>query len=130
MPAQTFAEYSTMAANILQVLHLVRQFDRYEFQSDQRSLHRGFLQGVLWFADGSELHWREFVDTNASPQRSMYAYHFQNADKHCLFRYDNASHRPSLGFSDHKHCTDGSILPVQRPPTLEEVVSEVLSIVR
>ncbi len=126
MPAQTFAEYSIIAANIVNALHLVRNFDRYEFQSDQRSLHRGFLQGVLWFSGGSELHWREFVDTANDPQRSMYAYHFQDTDKNCLFRYDNAAHRPALGFIDHKHCRDGSVVAVNNPPTLEEVVSEVL----
>jgi hypothetical protein len=126
MHVQTFAEYSTVIANMLTTLQLIRQCERYELESDQRSLQRGFLQGVVWFANDSELHWREFVHVENSPQRMMYAYHYQDADKTCIFRYDNAAHRPKLGFSDHKHLTDGSIVEVHIPPILENVITEIV----
>ncbi len=127
MLVHTYAEYSAMLAHSLNVLHLIRQFERYEFQSDQRSLNRGFLQGTLWFSNGTELHWREFVDTGLARVRLMYAYHAQDTDKNCMFRYDNAPHRPALGFADHKHLVDGSIVEVIEPPTLEEVIREIIS---
>ncbi len=94
-----------------------------EFQADIRSESIGFLAGVLQFDDGSELHFREYVDTVLSQPRLMYAYHYQDADKGLAFRYDNAAHRPALPIPDHKHTTDG--VHVTNPPTLQEVLDEI-----
>lgn len=63
-----------------------------QLQADQRSLTRGFLAGILFFADSTELHFREYLDLSAVEPRQMYAYHFQAADGQLIFRYDNAVH--------------------------------------
>jgi len=44
---------------------------------DKRSPCIGFVRGALYLLDGSQLHFREFVDTNAGIDRYMYAYHYQ-----------------------------------------------------
>ena len=62
-----------------------------EFQAERRSATAGFLAGVLQFEDGSQ-----YVDTGQAQSRLMYAYHFQDAAKPLVFRYDNAAHRPTL----------------------------------
>lgn len=49
-----------------------------EFQAESRSETKGFISGVLRFNDGSELHFREYVDTSQTQSRLMYAYHFQD----------------------------------------------------
>ena len=67
-----------------------------EFQAERRSATAGFLAGALQFEDGSQLHFREYVDTSQAQSRLMYAYHFQDAAKPLVFRYDNAAHRPTL----------------------------------
>jgi hypothetical protein len=49
-------------------------------QVDQRSAVRGFIAGSLQFEDGSELHFREFVDVTQAEPKIMYAYHYQDPD--------------------------------------------------
>jgi len=94
-----------------------------EFQVDLRSTTTGFLAGVLQFEDGSQLHFREYVDTAQTQPRLMYAYHFQDADKHLVFRYDNAAHRPALSKPEHKHTAQG--VETSITPTLQEVLDEI-----
>ena len=96
-----------------------------QLQADQRSLTRGFLARILFFADSTELHFREYLDLSAVEPRQMYAYHFQAADGQLIFRYDNAIHRPPLPAREHKHTPDGII--VMLPPTLEQVIDEILN---
>jgi len=53
---------------------------------DKRSPHIGFVRGALYLLDGSQLHFREFIDTNAGIERYMYAYHYQQKDGEFVFR--------------------------------------------
>ena len=94
-----------------------------EFQAERRSATAGFLAGVLQFEDGSQLHFREYVDTGQAQQRLMYAYHFQDAAKQLVFRYDNAAHRPTLSQPEHKHTSHG--VQLTTAPTLQEVLDEI-----
>lgn len=94
-----------------------------EFHAESRSATAGFIAGVLRFFDESELHFREYVDTDRSPSRVMYAYHFQDGDKQLIFRYDNASHRPALSQPEHKHTPEG--VEPSPAPTLQKVLDEI-----
>ncbi len=93
-------------------------------RKDQRSLLRGFIAGMLQFSDGSELHFREFVDVSSPEPRLMYAYHYQDASKVLILRYDNAAHRPPLPQAEHKHTPAG--VEVSLVPTLAQVIDEIL----
>lgn len=75
------------------------------------------------FDNGSELHFREYVDTTQSQPRLMYAYHFQDGDKQLRFRYDNAAHRPALSQAEHKHTANG--VDLTPAPTLQQVLDEI-----
>lgn len=94
-----------------------------EFQAERRSATAGFLAGVLQFEDGSQLHFREYVDTGQAQLRLMYAYHFQDAAKQLILRYDNAAHRPTLSQPEHKHTSEG--VQLSKAPTLREVLDEI-----
>jgi hypothetical protein len=94
-------------------------------QIDQRSAVRGYISGSLQFHGGSELHFREFVDLSLPEPRLMYAYHFQDAEKALIVRYDNAVHRPLLTQAEHKHTPSG--VQVAPAPTLAQVVDEILT---
>lgn len=85
---------------------------------------RGFIAGVLRLTDGSELHFREFVDVSLAEPRLMYAYHYQDADQALIFRYDNAAHRPALPLSEHKHTQ--ARVDVFPAPTFDLVLDEAL----
>lgn len=87
---------------------------------------QGYATGVILFQDQSTLHFREYLDDTAGHvSKLMYSYHYQDADEHLVFRYDNAHHRPTLAFLDHKH-TLGGIVP-GRTPNLEAVLTEIVS---
>ena len=44
---------------------------------DQRSETKGFISGVLHFANASELYMREFVDVSSGIDRFKYSYHYK-----------------------------------------------------
>ena len=58
-----------------------------------RSAHQiyRFCKGALVFRDGSELHFKEFIDTEAGITKYKYGYHYQK-DGSLIFRYDNHPH--------------------------------------
>lgn len=94
-----------------------------QFQADARSLTIGYVSGLLMYGDGSELHFREFIDTRQEQPRLMYAYHYQDAEKALIFRYDNAAHRPVLAQPEHKHTPDG--ITLHHAPALQDVLDEI-----
>lgn len=124
MPATNFLEYARETQDLLDVVVTVGEAVLVNIHLDQRSALRGFIAAMLQFNDASELHLREFVDTSLSEPRLMYAYHYQDANKLLIFRYDNATHRPSLLQADHKHTTTG--IELCSPPTLTQILDEIL----
>jgi len=53
--------------------------------------------------DGSLLHFREFVDTEYTIDRKIYAYQYMNNRKQIVFRYDNSDHHQHLNLPTHPH---------------------------
>lgn len=125
MSAIEFPEYLRRIQNTLNEVVASGQALTVQLQADQRSLTRGFLAGILFFADSTELHFREYLDFSVPEPRQMYVYHFQDADGQLIFRYDNAVHRPALPAREHKHTPNDIVVVL--PPTLEEVIDEILS---
>lgn len=124
MPATNFPEYARGIEDVLDAIIAAGEVALVSIQIDQRSSLRGFIAGLLQFNDASELHFREFVDTSLPEPRLMYAYHYQDANKDLIFRYDNAVHRPPLPQAEHKHTPAG--VEVSPAPTLAQVVDEIL----
>jgi hypothetical protein len=65
--------------------------------------------------NGSVLYIKEYIDAKYGIDRVSYAYQFHDRDGNLIFRYDNATHKPPLGFSAHKHTASGSIEDVGLP---------------
>jgi hypothetical protein len=124
MSAIEFPEYLRRIQNTLNEVIASGQALTVQLQADQRSLTRGFLAGILIFADSTELHFREYLDLSVPEPRQMYAYHYQDIRGQLIFRYDNAVHRPPLPAREHKHVPDG--IKVTLPPALEQIVDEIL----
>lgn len=127
MSAINFPEYAKSLEDVLNSVVSSGEAIKVNIQIDQRSSIRGFIVGILHFSDDSELHFREFVDTSLTELRLMYAYHYQDADKMLIFRYDNAPHRPALSQAEHKHTPDE--VKTSSAPTLTQVIDEVLQVI-
>jgi len=54
-----------------------------------------------------------------------YVYQYQDAKGKLIFRYDNARHKAELGFKDHKHLYDGSVVQSSLPD-ISDLVDEVI----
>lgn len=95
---------------------------------DKRSTYRGFIRGELNFSDGSLLYLREFVDVKTTIDREMYSYHYENAFKKLIFRYDNTRHHKKLNlpnYPHHKHDGSEDNVISSNAPTLVDVLSEI-----
>lgn len=57
---------------------------------DDRPPVAGIIKGSVTFADGSRLHFKEFIRFTEQVVRLKYAYHYVSAAGHLIFRYDNA----------------------------------------
>jgi len=124
MPATGFHDYAKSIADYLNTLSAAGRIARVSLETDPRSIMRGLIVGRLLFDDGSELHFREFVDLTLPEPRMMYAYHYQDASQALILRYDNAAHRPALSQPAHKHTP--SSVTASPAPTLTHVIDEIL----
>ena len=95
---------------------------------DKRGAHEGFIRGELVFVDDSILHFREFIDTETTVERLIYAYQYMRPDKDLVFRYDNSGHHRNRDLSTyphHKHDGSECNIVASSPPTLVEVLIEI-----
>jgi hypothetical protein len=100
---------------------------------DKRSTYEGFIRGELYFADGSILHVREFVDVETVVDRLMYVYRYVDARQTLVFRYDNTGHHKKLKlptYPHHKHEGSEDKVVVASAPDLATVLSEVEGLIR
>ena len=97
-----------------------------ELLFDQRTKCIGFVKDTLSFRDGSELHFKEFIDTEARITKYKYGYHYQKDDR-LIFRYDNHPHAARKDTpSHHKHISDQDNVVSASIPYLEDVLKEVV----
>jgi len=97
--------------------------------SDVRTERIGLLKGEVGFLDESTLFFKEYLDLRYHLDKKMYSFHYQDAQAVLRFRYDNADHKPDLGFNDHKH-TPGDIRSAIIPhlyDVLDEIVNTYLT---
>ncbi|MEK7277790.1 MAG: DUF6516 family protein [Chloroflexota bacterium] len=92
MPTSNFPEYAQLISEVVNSVVANGQATLVNLEIDQRSTVRCYIKGRLRFENDSELHFREFVDLTQPEPRLMYAYHYQDANKALVFRYDNAAH--------------------------------------
>ena len=97
-----------------------------ELLFDQRTKYIGFVRGTLIFRDGSELHFKEFIDTETGITKYKYGYHYQKDDR-LIFRYDNHPHPARKDItSHHKHVSyEENIIPASIPD-LEDILKEII----
>ena len=75
--------------------------------------------------DRSVLQVKEYIDAKYKIDKISYAYQYHDEEGKLIFRYDNARHKPDLGFIEHKHLSDGSIVEWS-VPDISDVVDEVI----
>ncbi len=100
----------------------------YEVDFDLRETGEIHVQGRVTFKDGSYLDFEEWVAIGARGEfvKSNYRYQFV-AEGKPVFRYDPAPHHPQVPtFPHHKHITGKRKPEAAQPPTLNQVLMEII----
>lgn len=119
MPIADYA--SRIRSAILETPHIVSHSLAYE----DRPPVAGIVRGSAAFADGSVLHFKEFLQLSQTVTRLKYAYQYVTADGSLIFRYDNArdpAARRLPSYPHHKHAHNE--LQVSPGPALAETLRE------
>lgn len=96
-----------------------------EFNSELRAEKKAVINIKVILINKSALYIREYLNGKYGIERLDYACQYQTEEGTLIFRYDNAKHKPALGFNEHKHTQNGSIIPSQLP-SIDEIVDEVM----
>ncbi|UCH96882.1 MAG: hypothetical protein JSV88_08535 [Candidatus Aminicenantes bacterium] len=96
-----------------------------EINEEIRANKLAVINANIVLVNGSSLHIKEYIDARYNIERISYAYHYQGCDGKCIFRYDNAHHKPAPGFKEHKHTKEGNIIEASLP-AIAEIIDEVI----
>ena len=96
-----------------------------EVKIDFRTEKIGLIKSTIVFLNESKPLSTEYLDLRHKIEKLTYSFHYQDKNGNLKFSYDNASHKPPLGFKDHKH-VDGDILQ-SKIPKLRDVLEEIIS---
>ena len=96
-----------------------------EVRIDLRTEKIGVIKSTIVFTDDSKLFATEYIDLRYKTEKVSYSFHFQEKNGNLIFRYDNASHKPDLGFKNHKHFK--GVLCRAEAPELRDVLEEIIS---
>ena len=97
-----------------------------EIKEEIRPKKLAVITAHIVLFNGSSLHITEYIDARYKIERKSFAYHFQDNHGKCIFRYDNANHKPALGFKEHKHTKDGIIIEASLP-SISDLIEEVVT---
>ncbi len=109
----------------------VGRIDDYEFaesidiNEEIRASKQAVTKVRIVLVDRSVLQVKEYIDAKYKIDKISYAYQYHDEVGKLIFRYDNARHKPDLGFIEHKHLSDGSIVKCG-VPDISDVVDEVI----
>ena len=103
-----------------------------ELNIDIRAENIVLIKATITFTDESRLSVTEYLDLTSRTEKLSYSYHYQDINGKLLFRYDNAAHKPLLGFVHHKHVGDSvsQCDPPDLNTTLAEIITEVVASMR
>lgn len=120
--------FNTYQTNIITIIQKYMDDEwilSFSFSVDSRSDYVGFIQGNLEFSQGSRLFFKEYIDLQESIEKLSYSFHYQDYENNLIFRYDNAKHKPDLGYTNHKHIKNKIIK--SETPNIEQVILEIIN---
>jgi len=122
----SISEYIAILRREIEKLDTFGFAESIDFRDELRAGKQAIINVNVSLVDGSSLVIKEYVDAKYGIEILSYAYHFQDQNNILIFRYDNASHKPMLGFEQHKHIGQKDIIEAP-PPNIIELLEEVIS---
>ena len=96
-----------------------------DIKEEIRPNKQAIVKAKITLIDRSVLHIKEYIDAKYKIEKVSYAYQYQDKNGELIFRYDNAVHRPTLRFKEHKHTMDGVITEASLPD-ISDIIDEVV----
>ena len=96
-----------------------------DIKEEIRPNKQAIIKAKTIFINRSVLHIKEYIHAKYKIEKVSYAYQYQDKNGELIFRYDNAIHRPALGFKEHKH-TKGGLIIEASPPDISGIMDEVI----
>ena len=118
-------EYLALFRKALEKIEQYGFSDSIEIKEEIRANKQAVLNARVVLIDNSVLYIKEYIDARYGIERMSYGYQYQDREGNLIFRYDNAKHRPDLGYEAHKHLADGSISAAALPDIFD-LVDEIL----
>ena len=118
-------EYLALFRKALEKIEQYGFSDSIEIKEEIRENKQAVLDARVVLIDNSVLYIKEYIDARYGIERMSYGYQYQDREGNLIFRYDNAKHRPDLGYEAHKHLADGSISAAALPDIFD-LVDEIL----
>ena len=118
-------EYLALFRKAMEKFEQYGYADIVDISEEIRANKQAILIAKVVLIDNSILYVREYIDAKYGIDRVSYAYQYQNSADQLIFRYDNAVHRPALGFKEHRHSNDGKIYEAELPDIFE-LADEIL----
>ena len=118
-------EYLALFRKALEKIEQYGFSDSIEIREEIRANKQAVLNARVVLIDNSVLYIKEYIDARYGIERMSYGYQYQDREGNLIFRYDNAKHRPDLGYEAHKHLADGSISAAALPDIFD-LVDEIL----
>lgn len=95
----------------------------YSISEKSYSEEKGFISGVLFFIDNSNLDFAEVINIEKK-EKLKYRYHYMNDEKLLVFRYDNTKHFPNLENSPHHKHIHNNVVACSEPK-FNQVLKEI-----
>ena len=114
-------EYLDLFHKGIEKIEIYGYADSIEIREEIRANKQAILNAKVILIDNSVLYVKEYIDGRYGIDRVSYAYQYQDRDGNLIFRYDNAKHRPELGFKAHKHLSNGTISAATLPDIFDLV---------
>jgi hypothetical protein len=118
-------EYLALFRKALEKIEQYGFSDSIEIREEIRANKQAVLNARVVLIDNSVLYIKEYIDARYGIERMSYGYQYLDREGNLIFRYDNAKHRPDLGYEAHKHLADGSISAAALPDIFD-LVDEIL----
>jgi len=96
-----------------------------EIKEEIRPNKQAVLNAKVVLLNGSVLHVKEYINAQYGIDRVSYAYQYQDRYGNLIFRYDNAPHKPALGFTTHKHTANRTVENADLPDVFD-LINEIV----
>lgn len=122
MPLYEYIDQFRKALERLLDFGLTESFD---FKQEIRPGKQATINAEVILINETILYIRAYISAKYKISLLSYAFQYQSKDGKLIFRYDNATHKPPLGFEEHKHMENGDIIEASSPDP-RDLVDEII----